>query len=59
LIDNDYQKNSWNTYKYEVKNAPILLSLNWIYTKYSEKDVTENMSAEIEYLRITGLEYAP
>jgi hypothetical protein len=29
--------------------------MQWIYTKYSEEGVTDDMSAEIEYIRVNGL----
>lgn len=35
-----------------------MYDFSWIYTKYSEEDVTDYMSAEIEYISITGLEYS-
>lgn len=36
-----------------------MYTFTWIYTKYSEKLMTEMMAAEIEYVKITGMEYNP
>jgi hypothetical protein len=36
-----------------------MYTLTWIYTKYSERNATEMMSAEIEYIRVTGIDFSP
>jgi hypothetical protein len=48
----------WQTYKLNI-SSPGMYTLAWIYTKFSEKNSTEVMSAEIEYIRVTGMEYSP
>ena len=48
----------WQVYKYQFPGAGMY-TLAWIYTKYSEQGSTENMAAEIEYVRVTGMEYSP
>lgn len=48
----------WQVYKYNITSAGMY-TLAWIYTKFSEKNATEIMSAEIEYIRVTGMDYSP
>ena len=50
LIDTDYKQNDWLTYKYILPKGsqPGMYSFTWFYTKYSESEVTNDMSAEIE-----------
>jgi hypothetical protein len=48
----------WVVFKTNL-TSPGMYTLSWVYTKFSEKNVTESMSAEIEYIRITGMEFSP
>jgi hypothetical protein len=36
-----------------------MYTLAWIYTKFQDQNATEVMSAEIEYIRVAGLEHSP
>lgn len=58
MVDDSYQQSGWVFYKYKITDAPKMYNFAWIYTKYSEHGLTEQMSAEIEYLKVTGLEYS-
>ena len=48
----------WQVFRANISNSGMY-TLTWIYTKFSEKNATEVMSAEIEYIRVTGMEYSP
>lgn len=54
MVDYDYTKSNWVVYKHAL-NKTGMYSIEILYTKYSEEGITEQMSAEIEYLHITGL----
>jgi hypothetical protein len=52
------KQSDWEVFRYNVKD-PGMYTFTWIYTKYSEKTLTESMAAEIEYIKITGIDYNP
>jgi hypothetical protein len=51
--------NDWIIFKYDVTNAPVALAFEWIYTKFNIQGETDNMGAELEFIRASGLEFAP
>lgn len=59
LLDYKVAKQSdWEVFKYALPQ-PGMYTFTWIYTKYSEKTLTESMGAELEYVKISGLDYNP
>lgn len=48
----------WQIFRHNITSTGMY-TLAWIYTKFSEKNATELMSAEIEYIRVTGMDYSP
>jgi hypothetical protein len=48
LVDNSYKNTTnWQVFKHDIA-SPGMYTFVWVYTKYSEKDVTDAMNAEIE-----------
>ena len=48
----------WQVFRHNITSTGMY-TLAWVYTKFSEKNATELMSAEIEYIRVTGMDYSP
>ncbi len=53
LADSSATHNGWQIYKYNVSSTGMHM-LYWIYTKWNEVDVSDEMAAEIE-VRIQSL----
>ncbi|CDW88741.1 UNKNOWN [Stylonychia lemnae] len=51
LVDYDYTKSDWITFKYNITDGPGKYTLIWIYSKYNDES-GQNLMAEIEYISI-------
>lgn len=54
--DANPSNNQWQVYSANVSEG--MHTFYFIYSKWNEKDISDTMAAEIEYIKTTGMVYA-
>lgn len=57
LLDTNLNNNDWQIFKAD-NIEPGMHTFTWVYSKWNEEGQSVFQTAEIEYIKITGINYA-